>query len=315
MRQSLTKATTAIIAIILGFSCSSFAQSAPDLKANHKWIRSEMGKMGLPAAFVNEAMKIYQPDEFERVLRLNLLGFLKPPQHMNLVTPQAVTESSKFMRANQKTFEKAQNRYQVPSDVIAALLWVETRHGDNLGDFHILSVFMDLAQADLPANRKPLTAMALEQNRKDGEYTKAELKKLMHERTKNKAAWARQELKALAKIYQDKQLNLKTLKGSYAGAFGMTQFLPSSYRDYAKTARSQANPDLTKSSDAIMSVAHYLSRHGWKPRKSLSKAKVLMTYNNSRDYAESILEISRRVSTPKQSSSQNHSSSSDKDKT
>jgi membrane-bound lytic murein transglycosylase B len=287
---------------ILLVSLASFAQAQTlrPMETNTKWLKKEMQSMGLPQNFVKDAMKFYQPEEFDRVLRLNLLGFLKPPQHMNLVTPQAVTESSKFLKENKSEFKKAQTKYQVPSDVIAALLWVETRHGDNLGEFHILSVFMNLVQADRPTNRKHLTAMALEVNRKSGEFTAKELKKIMKERTKNKANWARQELQALAKIYQDKQLNLKTLKGSYAGAFGMTQFLPSSYRDYAKTSRPQSNPDLMKTGDAIMSVAHYLHRHGWKPRKKVSPAKVLMSYNNSRDYAESILEISRRVSRPKQ---------------
>jgi membrane-bound lytic murein transglycosylase B len=287
--------------LILAVASFAEAQTLRPMENNTKWLKKEMLSMGLPRKFVSDAMKFYQPEDFDRVLRLNLLGFLKPPQHMNLVTSQAVVESSKFLKENKKEFKKAQSKYQVPSDVIAALLWVETRHGDNLGEFHILSVFMDLLQTDRSVNRKQLTALALEVNGKSGEFTTPELKRIMKERTKNKSNWARQELKALAQIYQEKQLNLKSLKGSYAGAFGMTQFLPSSYRDYAKASRPKTSPDLMKTGDAIMSVAHYLHRHGWKPRKKVSSAKVLMSYNNSRDYAESILEISRRVSKPKPS--------------
>ncbi len=266
-----------------------------DLKANPKWVRSELQKMGLSKKFITEAMKIYQTEQFERVLRLNLLGFMKPPQHMNLVTPEAVSEASKFLKQNRKDFELAQNKYQVSPDVIASLLWIETRHGDNLGDFHILSVFLNLMQADTPENRKTLTQMALWQNRDGKEFQDKELKKLMKERASRKAKWARDEVRALASIFQKNQLDLKSLKGSYAGAFGMTQFLPSSYRDFAKAAHPKTAPNLMKSSDAIMSVAHYLSKHGWKAKKSSSRIKSLMGYNNSRDYAESILEISRRV--------------------
>jgi membrane-bound lytic murein transglycosylase B len=243
-------------------------------------------------------MKSYQTDQFERVLRLNLLGFMKPPKHMNLVTDEAVTEAAKFLKRNRKDFAAAQSKYQVSPDVIASLLWIETRHGDNLGDFHIVSVFLNLLQADKANSRKTLTRMALWQNNEGKEFSQKELTKIIRERTAKKANWARDEIKALASIFNKKQLDLTTLKGSYAGAFGMTQFLPSSYRDFARAAQGNTAPNLMEPDEAIMSVAHYLSRHGWKAKKTSSdqrSIKALMSYNNSRDYAESILEISRRV--------------------
>ena len=267
--------------------------------------------MGLSKAFINDAIQDYQSESFEPVLRLNLLGFLKPPQHMDLVTPEAVSEAAKFLKQNRKDFEQAQNRFQVSPDVISALLWVETRHGDNVGQYHIVSVFLHLLQADRKANREILTAAALKQNKDLKEYSSKELRKIMLERTKRKANWAREEIRALAAIHKKGQLNLHTLKGSYAGAFGLTQFLPSSYRDYAKAALSNANPNLMKPSDAIFSVAHYLSRHGWKNQKSKHKVHALMKYNNSRDYADSILEISRRVSSIQASKGRSSSASKD----
>jgi membrane-bound lytic murein transglycosylase B len=284
-----------ILFLIFCLSGLAQAQTVVNIHPDAKWLKSELQRMGLPKKFVADAMKDYQSESFETVVRLNLLGFLKPPQHMDLVTPQAVSESSLFLKQNKKDFEQAQARYQVAPDVISALLWIETRHGDNLGQFHTVSVFLHLLQADRSANRKELTRMALEQNKSLKEYSSSELKKKMSERTKRKAKWARDEIRALASIYTKGQLNLRTLKGSYAGAFGLAQFLPSSYRDYARSIHAKAHPNLMKPSDAILSVAHYLSRHGWKNQKPKKKVRALMTYNNSRDYADSILEISRRV--------------------
>jgi membrane-bound lytic murein transglycosylase B len=285
-----------LVCLILGFASSSWAQSILNVHPDAQWLRQELKTMKLPSGFVAEAMRDYQQDSFEPVLRLNLLGFLKPPSHMDLVTPEAVTEASRFLKKNKKEFAQAQTQYQVSPDVISALLWVETRHGDNVGQYHTLSVFLHLMQADRAANRKQLTRMAIEENKTLKDYSAKELRKLMAERTQRKAKWARDEIRALAGIFKKGQLNLRTLRGSYAGAFGLSQFLPSSYRDYAKATRTKVHPNLMKPGDAILSVAHYLSKHGWKNQKSKYKISALMTYNNSRDYADSILEISRRVS-------------------
>lgn len=281
--------------LILGFSSISQAQLLSKFQADKKWVQSELKRMKLPKAFITEAMNSYQPESIETVLKLNLLGFLKPPQHMDLVTTEAVEESARFLKQNKKDFDKAQKKYQVSPDVISALLWVETRHGDNTGQFHIVSVYLNLLQADRLANRQALTTMALEQNKSVKKFaTNKELKKVMAARTLKKSDWAREELRALAAIHKKGQLNLKTLKGSYAGAFGLAQFIPSSYRDYAKSTSVGGNPNLMKPKDAILSVAHYLSKHGWKNKKA-QKISALMSYNNSRDYADSILEISKRV--------------------
>jgi membrane-bound lytic murein transglycosylase B len=295
-----------LVVFVLGLGGFAQAQMLLNASPDTKWLRKELKRMDLPSNFVTDVLHDYQTESFEPVLRMNLLGFLKPPQHMDLVTPEAVTEASRFLKENRKDFEQAQNRYQVSPDVISALLWIETRHGDNLGQYHIVSVFLHLLQTDRPAIREKLTAMAIAQNKSLKEYSAGELKKVMRERTKRKAKWAADEIRALASIYKKGQLNLHTLRGSYAGAFGLSQFLPSSYRDYARSAKDQGNPNLMKPGDAIISVAHYLSRHGWKNQKSNRKVKALMSYNNSRDYADSILEISKRVASKNRNSSSNN---------
>ncbi|RYZ88082.1 MAG: hypothetical protein EOP06_11595 [Proteobacteria bacterium] len=269
---------------------------AKTLKPDSAWVERKLARMGFSKGFIKEAVASYEPESFEKTLTLNLLGFLRAPgQHMNLVTPQSVRESTQFILKNKTTFEQTEMKYDVPANVIAALLWIETRHGEDVGTFHTASVYLHLLQADLSANKKVLAKLALEKNKEERNYTPKALRKLMGERTKKKALWAEEQLIALAAARKEKHLNLKELRGSYAGAFGLPQFIPSSYRSFAQTLEPQSTPDLDTIEDAIVSVGYYLSKHGWKNQEEESKVTALMKYNNSRDYADSILEISRRV--------------------
>jgi membrane-bound lytic murein transglycosylase B len=157
---------------------------AKDLKPQKSWLKKELQKMGLSKEFQKLALQSYETESFETVLRLNLVGFLKPPQHMDHVTRQSVQESLAFIKENQKFFEMAEARYKVPPSVIAALLWIETRHGENLGTFHVLSVYLHLLQTNRPAVRQVLTQKALAENRRVEKFSSSrDLRKLMAERT------------------------------------------------------------------------------------------------------------------------------------
>jgi membrane-bound lytic murein transglycosylase B len=74
------------------------------------------------------------------------------------------------------------------------------------------------------------------------------------------------ELEVFLELAYESGLPLTELKGSYAGAMGLGQFMPSSYRAYAKDFEGDGVIDIwTNPSDAIMSVANYFVAHGWKP--------------------------------------------------
>lgn len=118
-------------------------------------------------------------------------------------------------------------------------------------------------------------------------------------RAKSKSDWALAELKALRDIHRKDKTYLKGLKGSYSGAFGMAQFIPSSYNSLARPFKKGHSADLGKPEDAIASVAHYLHAHGWRRKQTRSHKRALMRYNNSEDYAQAILGLSKRSSAVK----------------
>jgi membrane-bound lytic murein transglycosylase B len=102
-------------------------------------------------------------------------------------------------------------------------------------------------------------------------------------------------LKCFLTIIRDEKLDPLEVKGSYAGALGMPQFIPSSYLAFATSQKGFENW-LSSKEEAILSIANYLNIHGWKKRTSMEKKKkVLWYYNHSEPYIETILQVANRI--------------------
>lgn len=286
-----------LILITLGLCSASLARVPSNpLSGDKEWLRKELLRIGFSKSFTEECIEKYEPKGFNTVVTLNLMGFLQPSgAHLLEVTPKAVARTASFIKANQVAFNQAQTRYDVPADVISSLLWIETRHGEDIGTFHTVSVYLHLLQTKRPVNVEKLTKLALAKNKEVKKYKPKDLRKLMVQRTKKKSDWAQEQLIALATLRKKKHVDIKSLRGSYAGAFGLPQFIPSSYRDFAAAQKDSAVPNLTQAGDAIMSVARYLAESGWSNENAEAKIAALMKYNNSRDYADGILRISQRL--------------------
>jgi membrane-bound lytic murein transglycosylase B len=83
-----------------------------------------------------------------------------------------------------------------------------------------------------------------------------------------------------------------TVRGSYAGALGLAQFMPSNILAYGKDGNGDGRIDLFDHADAIFSIASYLKHYGWKPGIDDKKAySVVYRYNHSKYYVNTILKI------------------------
>ncbi|RLB95854.1 MAG: protein MltB, partial [Deltaproteobacteria bacterium] len=86
------------------------------------------------------------------------------------------------------------------------------------------------------------------------------------------------------------------IKGSYAGAMGIAQFMPSNAYALAKDGNGNGRIDLFEHADAIASIAYYLKYHGWKPGLSAKKQhRVILHYNNSTVYANTVLKVADKL--------------------
>jgi membrane-bound lytic murein transglycosylase B len=261
-------------------------------KPDWPYVEKKLTKAGFEKRFIRALKKSYEPQHFETVVKLNLLLFLvKANYHKVQVTAEGERKVLAFLAKNDKIFSQAEKDFGVPRNIIASLLWIETRHGQNQGMFHVASAYLHLLQSERPAVKEFLQSKAGDYARHVSKQQRKEIVK----RTKTKADWALKELRALQAFYKKNEKLAIRLRGSFSGAFGMPQFLPSSYEMYAKSCTKHKVPDLYQASDAICSVGSYLKKHGWKPKNSKTHLAALMKYNNSRDYAEAILKLANKT--------------------
>ncbi|MEA3158907.1 MAG: rane-bound lytic murein transglycosylase, partial [Gammaproteobacteria bacterium] len=134
-----------------------------------------------------------------------------------------------FWTAHRRALDQASVHSGVAPEYLAAILGVETFYGRRTGSYRVLDALVTLS-FDYPAREK----------------------------------FFRDELEQFLLLTRDGRLNPKTIKGSYAGAMGVPQFMPSNYRRYAVDADADGRIDLWSDwPDVCASVGNYLKEHGW----------------------------------------------------
>ena len=153
------------------------------------------------------------------------------------VEPIRINAGVKFWRDNRDALQRASQQYGVPPEAIVGIIGVETIYGKYMGNFRVLDALTTLA-FDYPATP----------NQADREAT------------------FRKNLADLLVWTRDSGIDPATVQGSYAGAIGIPQFMPSSIIQYAVNFDGNKTIDLRNSpTDAIGSVANYLKQNGWEP--------------------------------------------------
>ncbi|MCC8395058.1 lytic murein transglycosylase B [Paraburkholderia sp. MMS20-SJTR3] len=149
--------------------------------------------------------------------------------------PVRVNAGVQFWRENQDTLQRASQEFGVPPEVIVGIIGVETIYGRYMGNFRVLDALTTLS-FDYPNTA----------NRADRQAT-------FRKNLEDYLVWTR-----------DAQIDPTTVLGSYTGAIGIPQFLPSSIVQYAVNYDGNKSIDLrTSEADAIGSVANYLRQNGW----------------------------------------------------
>jgi membrane-bound lytic murein transglycosylase B len=144
----------------------------------------------------------------------------------------------KFWQANRDTLERAEKEYGVPAEIIVGIIGVETIYGQQMGDFRVIDALATLA-FDFPAS---------------------------HPRAAERQAYFRGELEQFLLLHSQAGTNPLRPRGSYAGAMGMPQFMPSSVARWAVDYDGDKRIDLAGSTDDVIgSVANYFKSYGWQP--------------------------------------------------
>ena len=143
--------------------------------------------------------------------------------------PRHVVAGVKFHHRHLAALRRAEDNYGVPAEIITAIIGVETKYGRHLGNFAV---------------GRALATLAFLYPRRGREFE--------------------DELADFLLYARDAKIDPAALRGSYAGAFGIPQFLPSSVRRFAVDFDNDGRVDLFTATDSIGSIGNFLSMHGWR---------------------------------------------------
>jgi membrane-bound lytic murein transglycosylase B len=154
------------------------------------------------------------------------------------IEPVRIAAGVKFWKDNEKTLVRAQEQFGVPPEIVVGIVGVETIYGQQMGNFRVLDALATLA-FDFPAD---------------------------HPRAAERSAYFRGELEQFLATEAQRHGDPTQPLGSYAGAMGMAQFMPSSWSQWAIDFDGDKRIDLRASpADVIGSVANYFKSYGWQP--------------------------------------------------
>jgi membrane-bound lytic murein transglycosylase B len=225
-----------VFALGLLFCATSASAQSTDFASWLQGMRQDALSQGISSATFDRAFAGVQP--IPRVIELDhkqpetTLTF---QEYIDRVVTQTRRDAARqHYLDNQALLEEVARRYQVPARYIVALWGIETNFGERIGNYPIIASLATLAY--------------------DG----------------RRAAFFRKELINALKIVQNDHIDPSTMIGSWAGAMGQSQFMPSSYLRFAVSYSGNGAPDIwNKPDDVFASIANYLASSGWHPGQGL----------------------------------------------
>ncbi|MDL2259782.1 lytic murein transglycosylase [Deltaproteobacteria bacterium OttesenSCG-928-K17] len=189
-----------------------------------------------------------------------------------------------YYNEDRAQFQRMARQYQVPGEVAAAIMWVETRYGTFMGKHKAASNLASMAAA---ASSFSVVEKDVEELIKQDAGARA----FLVETAQARGDWALNELAALMTYSFDNGHDPTTFMGSIYGAIGWGQFMPSNVRQFGVDGNGDGKVDLFDKTDAIFSIGNFLKNHGWKPGAMTEDERraVIMKYNKSGVYVNTVL--------------------------
>ncbi|GHE19871.1 soluble lytic transglycosylase B [Halomonas urumqiensis] len=222
-------ASVSLAAMSLSAGASQFD---PAERGDVRGLVDEMAEQGIPRGWLEDALRDarYQQGVLDAMAGAAERRLRWDEYREIFLKPERIQRGVAFIEAHRGAFERAEAEYGVPPEMIAAIIGVETSYGRFMGSHRVLDSLATLA---------------------------------FHH--PSRGGFFRGELAAFLDITHEQGVDPGELMGSYAGAMGYPQFIPTSYRAYAVDFDDDGLRDLwTNPVDAIGSVANYFAEHGWR---------------------------------------------------
>lgn len=216
-------------------------------------------------------------------------GTKEQPDHM-YIDPKYIVKGKEYMIENAQILSALEKRFGTSPQIITAILIVESRLNTYPMRYNVFSAYTNLAALLDPDYFRQIQesyAQKYPALQNDATVLKAQ----------KKAAWALNELYHLILIARDLNTDPLAISGSFAGALGPAQFIPSSFAEYGVDGDNDGIRDPFNISDAMASIAFYMKRSGWKEDGSEEKKRTAVwCYNRSKVYVNTIMMLYESLS-------------------
>lgn len=207
-----------------------------------------------------------------------------PLVYRTIMTEERLAEARKFLLANQRALLRLERHYGIPGEIAVGILTVETRLGTYLGDKSALLTLASMALCD----DFKCVAGAFK-----NEHVTQNKRRWLNRRTAQKAQWAYGECKALLTYAQRSKQDPLGIPGSFYGAIGIAQFMPSQALRHGVDGNGDGVVDLFVLDDALFSMGNYLMANGWRGsmRSRRKQRRAIYNYNHSRIYVNTVMAV------------------------
>lgn len=257
-------------------------------------LKQNLIKDGFDPGFVEKVYSQSYSEYIPHIITINVKQIDGSSNYAQFNDDSVVERVRNYISKNNEFLVELDSKYNVPAEIICSILMVETKLGSYLGRYRVINIYSSMAVSNTQEYIDDIYGMY------QNDVVLTDAQKLSREavaqRIKKKSDWAYSELKFFLKYVQGNNLDPYDIKGSFSGAFGLAQFIPSSLFNYAVDGNADGKIDLFDHRDAMASVANYLKGNGWK--NSLAKEeerKIIATYNNSKYYVDAVVGIAARL--------------------
>lgn len=243
----------------------SFGKLSSEETTKFQWLKDRLGQLGVAADYIDRVFGDDRAGYYDDVIP----QMTKPAEktmtyerYRNIfIKPERLAEGRQFLIDHNAELQVAGTKYQVDKAALAGLIGVETRFGQHRGRYRAVNALATIA-------------MGLDRRKE----------------------WAAKELATLLLLYKDH--DVLDVMGSYAGAIGYPQFMPTSIKAYGVDGNGDNFVDLGNWEDAISSCANYLKKHGWKNGVAIEPDsvtyKAIYRYNPSKFYVQIVGEMAEQ---------------------